>query len=106
MEGPDELEPGVEPDEGEAQERRLGEGERRVPVALPPLFEAALLLLRREAAPVELLPGEGDLLADGLQGLLEPIPEKGRAQHRRGASRASPRPAGRAGCRGPPAGCR
>ena len=47
MEGPEELELAVEPDQGEAQERRLGEGERRLPVALPQLLPAAFRLLRR-----------------------------------------------------------
>ena len=52
-----------------------------MPVAKPQLFEAALLLLRGKAPPVQLLPGERDLLAHDLQGLVETLPEEGRAQH-------------------------
>jgi hypothetical protein len=48
---------------------------------MPQLFEAALLLLRGKAAPVQILPGERDLPVDDLQGLVETVPEKRRAQH-------------------------
>ena len=70
----------VEADQREAHQRRLAQGERRMPVAMAQLFEAALLLVGGEAAPVQLLPGESDALADDLQRFVEPVPEKGGAQ--------------------------
>src|SRR6185312_7257313 len=80
--GPEEFHLAVETEQGKAHQRRLGQGQGSLPVALPQLFEAVLPLRRGEAAPVQLLPGERDLLANDLEGLVETFPEEGRTEHR------------------------
>ena len=81
MESPDEAVLVAEADQGETHQRRPVQGQRSLPVALARRFEAALLLLRGEVAPVQLLPGERDVFAHHLPGLVETLPEKYRAQH-------------------------
>ena len=81
MVGPDDLVDGLlQAQHGHAHQRRAGQVEAALEVPLEEGLQPRLLLLRRQAAPVVLLPGERDVAVDHLEGLGGAFPEEGGAQ--------------------------